>query len=312
MNFEYCKIFIRMFHRSAVNDKISSQARIMMKIMGSDKNKKEHRFFVENQSTSHLPDFLGRKSGGNAKITERRVAVLNSVFLEKISDILVSSRLDHGATNVHQHGFFVTKVKVQNDGSALHVYWYADKNCAAVIEELPKMGGWLRHELSQLHNGRVPHINFIFDRRFYKSTDVEDLLKIADFGPDYNPDRTSRPSTIPGSEETPKELNKISDVLGIDRNAIMNQVLRSMNHIPKSTPVEQDSSRNLVDSQRQVDFKKYLHEQEVLKMKMERRQNRAMMREAEMASRPISKEESDLVDEEEDEDYIDQEIDDIK
>jgi hypothetical protein len=85
-----------------------------------------------------------------------------------------------------------------------------------------------------------------------------------------------------------------------------------MNHIPKSTPVEQDSSRNLVDSQRQVDFKKYLHEQEVLKMKMERRQNRAMMREAEMASRPISKEESDLVDEEEDEDYIDQEIDDIK
>jgi hypothetical protein len=61
-----------------------------------------------------------------------------------------------------------------------------------------------------------------------------------------------------------------------------------------------------------VDFKKYLHEQEVLKMKMERRQNRAMMREAEMASRPISKEESDLVDEEEDEDYIDQEIDDIK
>jgi hypothetical protein len=59
-----------------------------------------------------LPDFLGRKSGGNAKITERRVAVLNSVFLEKISDILVSSRLDHGATNVHQHGFFVTKVIV--------------------------------------------------------------------------------------------------------------------------------------------------------------------------------------------------------
>ncbi len=113
------------------------------------------------------------------------------------------------------------------------------------------MGGWLRHELSQLHNGRVPHINFIFgkhefhyilchlclgfhniktkiclDRRFYKATDVEDLLKIADFGPDYNPDRTCRPNTIPGSEEsqTPKELNKISDVLGIDRNAIINQV----------------------------------------------------------------------------------------
>ncbi len=82
-----------------------------------------------------------------------------------------------------------------------------------------------------------------------------------------------------------------------------------MNHVPKLTPVEQDS-RNLVDSQRQVDFKKYLHEQEVLKLKMERRQTRAMMREAEMAS--ISKEEFDLVDEEEDEDYKDQEIDDNK
>jgi hypothetical protein len=72
--------------------------------------KKEHRFFVENQSTSLLPDFLAPKSAGNVKVKNRRVTVLNSVFLERISEILVSSRHDHGSTNVHQHGFFVTKV----------------------------------------------------------------------------------------------------------------------------------------------------------------------------------------------------------
>lgn len=83
-----------------------------------------------------------------------------------------------------------------------------------------------------------------------------------------------------------------------------------MNHVPKSAPVEQGSRSLLTfDTQRQVDFKKYLHEQEVLKLKMERRQTRAMIREAELAS--IPKEQSELVDEEE-EDYIDQEIDDNK
>ena len=81
-----------------------------------------------------------------------------------------------------------------------------------------------------------------------------------------------------------------------------------MNHVPKSDSVEHDSNYS-VDVQRQIDFKKYLHDQEVSKAKIERRQARAMIREAELASIPDRKE-YELIDEEEDEDYIDEEIED--
>lgn len=86
--------------------------------------------------------------------------------------------------------------------------------------------------------------------------------------------------------------------------------MRSINHVPKSTSVAKDSNSSL-DVQRQIDFKKYLHDQEVFKAKMERRQARAMIRDAELASIP-NKKEYDLVDEEEDEDYIYEEIEDNK
>jgi hypothetical protein len=83
--------------------------------------------------------------------------------------------------------------------------------------------------------------------------------------------------------------------------------MRSKNHIPKSLSVPQDSNNDSV--QRQIDFKKYLHDQEVLKAKVERRQARAMIREAELTSIPDRKE-CYLFDEEEAEDYIDEEIED--
>ena len=70
--------------------------------------RKSPRYFFENRSTPALPEFLGgHKTGGNSKAANRRVAVLNSVFLERITDLLCSSKSDH---NVHQYGFIVTKV----------------------------------------------------------------------------------------------------------------------------------------------------------------------------------------------------------
>lgn len=84
-----------------------------------------------------------------------------------------------------------------------------------------------------------------------------------------------------------------------------------MNRVPKSGPVQQDSSSSS-DVQRQIDFKKYLHDREVSKAKMERRQARAMIREAELATIP-NKKENYFVEEEDDEtDYIDEEIEDNK
>lgn len=68
-------------------------------------------------------------------------------------------------------------------------------------------------------------MSIYLDRRYFKATDVEDLFKIADFGPDYIPGSTDFSTTIPVAEESlPGKLVRTSNVLGIDRNAIMNQV----------------------------------------------------------------------------------------
>jgi hypothetical protein len=68
-------------------------------------------------------------------------------------------------------------------------------------------------------------MSIYLDRTYYKATDVEDLLKIADFGSDYIPGSTDSSTAIPEAEESlPEKLVKTSNVLGIERNDIINQV----------------------------------------------------------------------------------------
>lgn len=143
------------------------------------------------------------------------------------------------------------QVKYASDGSALHVYWTADSS--AVASKLPKVAGKLRHSLTQMNIcGRVPHINFIMgkdtllhahfiqtsitvfnnllEKSECKASDVEELLKRADFGDDYVLS-LEQPSHSPASDlSTDKKLVKSTSVLDIDRNAIMNQVIKTFPH----------------------------------------------------------------------------------
>jgi len=154
------------------------------------------------------------------------------------------------------------------NGSALNVYWTSDSEMIAIHERMFEISRRLRHELTQLHCGRVPHINFIKDHNMFKATDVEELLKMADFGED-DPNELK---TVEVEEKQPfADLVKSSKVLAIDREAIMNQLLQSINHQPK--PVVK-SSQSLADSfQRDIDFKKYLRSLKIVetKRKEERR-----------------------------------------
>ena len=54
-----------------------------------------------------IPELFGESSKGNAKVGNRRVSVLNSLYLERITD-LMSSGLDK---TLLDHGFAITKVK---------------------------------------------------------------------------------------------------------------------------------------------------------------------------------------------------------
>lgn len=77
------------------------------------------------------------------------------------------------------------------------------------------------------------YLTSILDPSNCKATDVEELLKVADFGPDY---LIPSPASLAHKEQVinqlkgnesgkHEELVKRSDLLGIDRDAIINQVL---------------------------------------------------------------------------------------
>ena len=61
------------------------------------------------QDASHLvvPELVGESAKGNAKVTNRRVSVLNSLYLEKITDLMSSSEFDR---KLLDHGFVITRV----------------------------------------------------------------------------------------------------------------------------------------------------------------------------------------------------------
>lgn len=58
-------------------------------------------------NTNDVTECFGLQPQGNRKVSHRRVTVLNSVFYERITDLLSTSEIDDGLQDMN---FFVTKV----------------------------------------------------------------------------------------------------------------------------------------------------------------------------------------------------------
>ena len=121
----------------------------------------------------------------------------------------------------------------------------------------------------------------IIDQTSYKSSNVYELLKIADFGPDpieteinfHGSDEKQVKSTKP-IPFTTMELS--CKVFGIDRDAIIQRVLRAKNNIPAESKKETNSDLTVVEEQqqREIYFKKYLHSQRILRAKLIKERNK--------------------------------------
>jgi len=100
-------ITIRRFQCPTVNLSISAEARILGKIMRGSKKAKKSRYIPQDASHLVVPELVGESAKGNAKVTNRRVSVLNSLYLEKITDLMSSSEFDR---KLLDHGFVITRV----------------------------------------------------------------------------------------------------------------------------------------------------------------------------------------------------------
>lgn len=160
------------------------QVKIMNKLLfGRNKGK---RGWYNTPSQSTLNQFSSVKSISNPmgaqKHTNRRITVLNSLFMKNITDLMATGSMAESITGL---GIEVSRVRVAQDFATINVYWLAKGGEDDTVIEalLRKCSGHLRHELSQLRvMGEVPRIHFVKDLEFAKYVEVERILKGADLG----------------------------------------------------------------------------------------------------------------------------------
>lgn len=179
----------------------------------------------------------------------RRVTVLNKIFMNHISDLMATGEV---ADNLIGRGIEISHVKVAPDFSVVNVYWFADKD-ADMNEETEKVlkvsAGHLQHELTGLRViGMVPPINFVKNKQINIGREVENRLSKVDFGEDYVPsahiplrkvptlktslsaDVKAKLSQIEGENKVEEDDSEISvpemrqDVMGFDHSAILKKV----------------------------------------------------------------------------------------
>lgn len=201
------------------------QVKIMTKLLfGKNKGK---RGWYNTPSQSTLNQFSSVKSLSNPmgvqKHTNRRITVLNSLFMKQITDLMATGAMAESITGL---GIEVSRVLVAQDFATINVYWLAKggEDDVAIETLLRKCSGHLRHELSQLRvMGEVPRIIFVKDLEFAKYVEVERILKGADMGQHDNDDEVSEDGHLPESmlEQLPEMRH---DVLGLPHNVIFSKI----------------------------------------------------------------------------------------
>ncbi|XP_046744241.1 uncharacterized protein LOC124410140 [Diprion similis] len=186
---------------------------------------------------------------------KRRNDVLNKLFMKHITDLLTTGEV---TPDIVVQGVEISRVSVTPDFNKVNVFWYAKDGAESdelTEQTLHRAEGPLRHELSQLRvMGVVPMIKFVKDRQYIKIIEVDQRLKVADFGEGFVPtDPAQRLKTIPvldvelpskvwseieKLEENTQEIEEQftedplpamrNDVLGLDQALIMAKVKGSL------------------------------------------------------------------------------------
>lgn len=210
----------------------SRQSRILNKLVVG-KVKTKRKWFIDGD----IPKMPSAASLSNparqGKNAPRRVVVLNKLFMKYITDLMTSGEV---AESIQGKGVEISFVKVTSDFQFVNVFWSAkgSQDHAETEIILKKSSGILRHELSQLRlMGEVPKIIFVKDKQGARSSEVDELLAIADFGDDYEPSQWHQlkhdliPSAGQLSDDLPLPAMR-HDVFGLNQLEIMDKIKSSM------------------------------------------------------------------------------------
>ncbi|XP_073953590.1 uncharacterized protein isoform X1 [Choristoneura fumiferana] len=179
-------MFRRFYYTSSISFSIKKQGIKLMKMV-NPKAKKQFYPAIYDDGISSMPSVksLTKVKHEPGKRGERRIAMLNKMFMKNITDLMSTGTV---AMNVVGHGIEISKVKVTPDFQTVNVFWVCkgDSTDAETEELLNKTAGPLRAELSSLRvMGIVPYIHFVKDRQEAQIVDLDRRLAIADYGEDY-------------------------------------------------------------------------------------------------------------------------------
>lgn len=273
---------VRQFHCSCVLDKgLKKQGTILNKLLhGSDKGKR--KWYADKNAVLATPLAIA-SSKGQGKESTRRINVLNKLFMEQITDLMATG--EHSEELVG-YGIQISRVKVSSDYHGINVFWFArdNRHDMDIGRLLKRISGGLRHELSQLRLiGQVPKLNFVKDKTYGLTADLDGVLRRADYGEDFVPtDRTMMlKSEFKLQVELPRtvrsEIDKLedeidypvedqrtlpamrNDILGLDQEAIMGKIRRSLSRNKQAWQQhKQQSTTDLEQKAKEpAQFKKY-------------------------------------------------------
>lgn len=173
------------------------------------------------------------KPSKNRKEDSFRLRVLNSIIFKAVSDLLTSHEVNSELPHLNVE---ISKVSLAPDHSACRIYW---KTCgtsekdAHIQQILDKSGPRIRYLLiSQQVLGSVPVVVFIRDKQYAALNEIDNLLKVADFGPNHEEpeeatsekDRSGVRSHSSGPEQQPPSEGKRPVLFGVDHDALLKQV----------------------------------------------------------------------------------------
>ncbi|XP_035622202.2 putative ribosome-binding factor A, mitochondrial isoform X1 [Oncorhynchus keta] len=150
-----------------------------------------------------------------------RTRVLNSILYKAITDLLSSPEVNY---EVYNYSVDISRVSLPADFSSCRVYWKTSgmsERDDQIQQALDKSSPRIRY-LIMAHQtlGGVPPLVFIKDKQYAAMSEVENLLKMADFGPE---DGLGEQLHVVESGQSTTSKKPV--LFGVDHDALNKQIL---------------------------------------------------------------------------------------
>lgn len=218
------------------------QSKMLKKLM---QGKKKIIYKTEDSFAAPKTETIFTTKKTPTKISSRRTAILNKMFMRHVSDLIASGPIGFELSGL---GLEITGIKVCQHYHGLNIFWTATAtdDFDLVERKLASITRQLRHELHQMQvMGNVPHLTFVRDYQLTYFEELDIMIEKADYGDNYKPSfgrtktpknfRTELENEIALKEQTENEVDNISsipamrhDVFGLDHALIMGRVKQAM------------------------------------------------------------------------------------